>query len=82
MALSVNPAGYIEPGVIENHIRVAAERGISLEDWAAQVAPESEHLAAVLRKRAAEERAAAAAESKASPSDAPKGRRSAPTDHA
>ena len=53
MAMSTNPAGYIEEAVIDNHVQLAAERGIALESWADQVEPESPHLAAALRERAA-----------------------------
>ena len=76
MASSINPIGYIEEAVIDNHLQVAGERGLTVEEWADQVAPESEHLAEALRERAAAQRAAAGVDADSTP----KGRRTSAPD--
>ena len=52
MALSAVPPGYVDPAVVENWVTLAAERGLTLEEVAVQVEPESALLAHILRERA------------------------------
>ena len=47
----------IDPAVLDNWVQVAAQRGLSLDDVADQVEPESKMLAAALRELAEQTRA-------------------------
>lgn len=47
----------IDPAVLDNWVQVAAQRGLSLDDVADQVEPESALLAAALRELAEQTRA-------------------------